>query len=172
MKRRGHLKDQEVLIEQRIRERLQAQESQIVQDLRKQGNIHEAAVVFSREGFSFFIDSISKMIARELTPYIEEVVDEKFNYFLIQLIERLERRANTPPATTKTGKAPKSEKRVRWTKEEDDLLISAVNSYLQRNGGKIKDALEFVHTRGLLQRSLRSITLRYYYLKQRDEATY
>jgi len=167
--KRGYLREKDELIEKRIKERLQSHESSIIQDLRKQGNIHEAAVVFSHEGFNFFIDNISRTIARELTPYIEEVVDEKINHFLTQLIERLERKVNTPPAT-ETGKATKPERRVRWTKEEDDLLISAVNSYLQRNGGKVKDALEFVHTRGLLQRSLRSITLRYYYLKQRDEA--
>lgn len=169
MKRQGYLREKEVLIEKRIRERLQAQESQIIQDLQKQGNIREAAVVFSHEGFSFFIDNISGTIARELTPYIEEVVDKKVTFLLTQLVERLERHTNTPPAT-ETRKAPEPEKRVRWTKGEDNLLISSVNSYLRRNGGKIKDALEFVHTRGLLQRSLRSITLRYYYLKQRGEA--
>lgn len=166
MKKRGYLKEKEALIEQRIRERLQSQESQIIQDLRKQGNIHEAAVVFSREGFRFFIDNISHTIARELTPYIEGVVDKKFTSLLAQLIERLERHANTPPAT----EAPKLKNGTRWTKEEDNILINAVNSFLRRNGGSIKDALEFVHTSGLLQRSLRSITLRYYYLKQRGEA--
>ena len=166
MKRRGHLKDQEVLIEQRIRERLQAQESQIVQDLRKQGNIHEAAVVFSTEGFTFFIDNISRTIARELTPYIEEMVDRKVSSILTQLVERLEQHAS--PAA-KTEKASKSESRIRWSKEEDDILINAVNSYLQRNGGRVKNALEFVHTNQLLQRSLRSIALRYYYLKQRGD---
>ena len=169
--KKGYLREKEELIEKRIKERLQSHESPIVQNLRKQGNIHEAAVVFSREGFSFFIDNISQTIARELTPYIEEVVDEKINQFLTQLIERLERHVNTPPVT-ETREAPKPEKkikRVRWTKEEDDLLINAVNSYLQRNGMSVKDALEFVHTNHLPQRSLRAITLRYYYLKQRDE---
>lgn len=167
MKRR-YLGEKDELIEKRIKERLQSHESPIIQDLRKQGNIHEAAVVFSHEGFSFFIDNISRTIARELTPYIEEVVDEKVNHFLTQLIERLERKINTPPAT-ETGKVTKSERKVRWTKEEDDLLISAVNSYLQKNDKVVKDALEFVHTNHLPQRSLRSITLRYYYLKQRGE---
>jgi len=161
--KRGYLREKEILIEKRIRERLQAQESQIIQDLRRQGNIREAAVVFSHEGFSFFINNISETIARELTPYIEEVVDKKVTFLLTQLVERLERHANTPPA------APEPEKRVRWTKEEDDLLISAVNSYLRGNGGKVKDALEFAHTSRLPQRSLRAITLRYYYLKQRED---
>lgn len=165
MKKRWYL-DQEALIEQRIRERLQAQESQIIQDLRKQGHIREAAVVFSKEGFRFFIDNISHTIARELTPYIEEVVDRKVSILLTQLVERLEQHAS--PAT-KMEKPSKSENRIRWTKEEDDILISAVNSYLRRNGGKIKDALEFVHTSRLPQRSLKSISLRYYYLKQRGE---
>lgn len=165
--KRGYLREKEILIEKRIRERLQSQENQIIQDLQKQGNIREAAVVFSHEGFSFFINNISETIARELTPYIEEVVDKKVTFLLTQLVERLERHANTSPAT-EIGEALKLEKRVRWTKEEDNILISAVNSYLRRNGGKIKDALEFVHTSRLPQRSLRAITLRYYYLKQRE----
>lgn len=168
MRRREYLREKEVLIEQRIKEKLQTGESQIIQDLRKQGNIHEAAVVFSREGFLFFVDNISQTIARELAPYIEEVVERKVNNLLAQLVERLGQHDNT--LDTEARKASNPEKRVRWTKEEDDLLINAVNSYLKRNGGKIKDALEFVYTSGLLQRSLRSITLRYYYLKQRGEA--
>ena len=101
---------------------------------------------------------------KELTSYIEEVVERKVNSLFAQLVERPEKHT-----VTETGKAPEPEKRVRWTKEEDDLLINAVNSYLRRNGGKIKDALEFVHTSGLLQRSLRAITLRYYYLKQQGK---
>ena len=163
MKKRGYLKEKEALIEQRIRERLQSQESQIVQDLRKQGNIHEAAVVFSKEGFSFFIDNISHTIARELTPYIEEVVDKKVTCLLTQLVERLEQKANS-----KT----ESEKRLsRWTKEEDNLLLNAVDSYLQKPGRKVKDALKFVHKKHLPQRSLRAVTLRYYYLlSQRGES--
>ena len=101
---------------------------------------------------------------RELTSYIEEVVERKVNSLFAQLVERLEKHT-----VTETEKAPEPEKRVRWTKEEDDLLIFTVNSYLKINGGKIKDALEFVHT-FLPQRSLRAITLRYYYLKQQGKA--
>lgn len=75
--------DEKAIREAAMKRERESTETPIVQELRKAGDIKEAAVVFSHEGFYFLLENLGGVVAEHLETKLNQLLDKK----LTELIE-------------------------------------------------------------------------------------
>lgn len=130
-------------------------ESPIVRELKTVGNIKEAAAVFSHEGFIFLVEQLGDIVAKELEPIINNMLDKKITEIFEGLTEgfkhSLKAEGSKSPSlpiegsedcedcdkVPMTANEPVSIKpdhnrpihRHKWTEEEKKLVMETVREY-------------------------------------------
>lgn len=73
------LQDEKAIREAELKKRMEEKEKDpLIENLKKEGNIKEAAAVFSYEGFRWLINSIGDIVAQKIEPMIDRKITEIF----------------------------------------------------------------------------------------------
>lgn len=158
-------------------------ESPIVRELKTTGNIKEAAAVFSHEGFIFLVEQLGDIVAKELEPMINNMLDKKVTEVFEGLTEGFKRSLeaegprspslpiessedyNEIPMTDHKSVSIKPDwnrpvRRHKWTDKEKQLVMKTVREY-KEHGRSLVEAFKDLAS-VIPDVDWRSVSTRYY----------
>ncbi len=156
--------DEKAIAEANARKAARSEQEKLEEEMKKHGNIKEAAAVFSQEGFRFLLDGLGGYVAKRLQPELEKILDRKLGELLEGMKEGAQQaliefqQASPVKVKEALGNNPKprvtpepsgdSERdpvnlHKRWSTKEDIYLADTVLRYV-REGGTQLDAVKIV----------------------------
>lgn len=156
--------DEKAIAEANAKKAMETPERKLVEDLKKQANIKEAAAVFTHDGFHLLLEGLGGIVAKRLQPELEKILDRKLEELLEGMKEGAQQALmelqQAPPVEVKEASGNNLKPRVtpgpnietegdpevvrtKWTIEEDIYLADTILRYI-RGGGTQSDAVKIV----------------------------